>query len=259
MLLIDGDIVAYKVSAACEEPVHWGEDFWTLHADAMEGKAQVDIWIEQLKEDLNSSDVRVFLTGRSNYRTGLFPEYKANRRGKRKPMILGSLRDHLISKWGAELEDGLEADDLMGIAATGPESSGSIIVSIDKDLKSIPCRLYNPDRPEEGVQEITAAAADAHHFYQTLVGDSSDNYKGCPNCGPKKAEGLLSIIRPWNREETWEKILQIFDRAGLSSKHALTQAQVARILRHGDYNFETKEVKLWKPKSKRKERKKQSS
>jgi len=257
MLLIDADIVAYKIAAACEEPVHWGDDFWTLHADAKEGKAQVDLWIEQLKENLNTKETRLFLTGHNNYRAEFFPEYKANRRGTRKPMILGSLRDHMIEKWDAELEDGLEADDLMGIAATEPESNGATIVSIDKDLKGIPCLLYNPDRPEEGVREITPDEADVHHFYQTLVGDSSDNYKGCPQCGPKKAEALLSKCS--SREETWEKILQTFDRAGLSSKHALTQARVARILRSGDYDFETKEVKLWKPKSKRKERKKQSS
>jgi len=256
MLLIDGDIVAYKVSAACEGAVHWGDDFWTLHADAKEGKAQVDIWIEQLKEDLNAQDARVFLTGHTNYRTALFPEYKANRKGKRKPMILGSLRDHMIAEWDAELEDGLEADDLMGIAATEPESNGSIIVSIDKDLKSIPCQLYNPDRPEEGVQEISAEEADAHHFYQTLVGDSSDNYKGCPKCGPKSAEALLAKCA--GNVDTWARVLQVFDRAGLSSKHALTQARVARILRSGDYNFETKEVKLWKPQLKRKEKQKVS-
>ena len=46
-LLIDGDVVAYKIASVCEEPVHWGNDFWTLHADAYEGKTQVDIWISE--------------------------------------------------------------------------------------------------------------------------------------------------------------------------------------------------------------------
>ena len=250
MLLIDGDILAYKVASACEEAVNWGNDFWTLHADAMEGKTQVNIWIEDLKENLNATKTRVFLTGPSNYRTKLFPEYKANRRGTRKPMILGALRKHLRSKWGAEMEDGLEADDLIGIAATSPESNGSIVVSIDKDFRSVPCKLYNPDKPEEGVRDITKEDADAYHFYQTLVGDSSDNYKGCPSYGPKKAEALL--MKCANKGEAWEKILQVFDGAGLSSKHALTQARVARILRFGDYDFETEKVKLWKPQRKRK-------
>ena len=248
MLLIDGDILAYKVAAACEGAVDWGDDFWTLHADALEGKTQVNIWIEDLKENLNATKTRVFLTGSSNYRAAFFPEYKANRRGTRKPMILGALRKHLLSMWDAELEEGLEADDLIGMAATNPESNGAIVVSIDKDFKGGPCKLYNPDRPEEGVRDITKDEADAYHFYQTLVGDSSDNYKGCPAYGPKKAEALL--LKCSNRRETWEKILQVFDRAWLSSKHALTQARVARILRYGDYDFETEKVKLWKPQRK---------
>ena len=68
-LLIDGDVVAYKIAAVCEEPIHWGNDFWTLHADAYEGKTQVDIWIKDVMAMLGASKVRVFLTGRSNFRT----------------------------------------------------------------------------------------------------------------------------------------------------------------------------------------------
>ena len=48
ILLIDGDIVGYKVASACEEAVHWGNDLWTLHADEREARNQVDLWIETI-------------------------------------------------------------------------------------------------------------------------------------------------------------------------------------------------------------------
>jgi len=245
-LLIDGDVVAYKIASVCEEPVHWGNDFWTLHADAYEGKTQVDIWIKDVMSMLGASKVRVFLTGRSNFRAEFFEDYKANRKDTRKPMILNALKDHMKDEWDAELVEPLEADDLIGIAATEPEGGyDRIIVSVDKDFKSIPCKMYNPDKPEEGVITTSELAANRFHIFQTLVGDSSDNYKGCPSYGPVKAEKLM------NGEDDisnlWVKVLTAFDKAGLSSKHALIQARVARILRHGDYDFETEKVKLWNP------------
>ena len=246
-LLIDGDIIAYKVAASCEEAVDWGNDFWTLHADAVEGKAQVDTFIGDLKDILswNVGGLSVYLTGKANFRTTISDEYKANRKHVRKPMILQALREHMMDKWGASLEDGIEADDLIGMAATAPEANGSIIVSVDKDFKSIPCRLYNPDKPEEGIVEVTKDEADRFHLYQTLVGDASDNYKGCPSVGPVKALKILDSCDSY--EECWVKILDSFDKAGLSSKHALVQARLARILRDGDYDFESKKVKFWKP------------
>tara|TARA_R100000808_G_scaffold1960_3_gene8337 strand:- start:9206 stop:9964 length:759 start_codon:yes stop_codon:yes gene_type:complete len=244
-LLIDGDIIAYKVAAACEEAVDWGNDFWTLHADAMEGKAQVDTAIADLKENLKATEAELFLSGKKNFRHDLFEDYKANRKTVRKPMILPALREHLLEKWSASIEEGIEADDLIGIAATSPEANGSIVVSVDKDFKAIPCKLYNPDKPELGVEDITEGAADRHHMFQTLVGDSSDNYKGCPSVGPVKANKILDDCD--GAEEIWEAVLKNFDKAGLSSKHALVQARLARILRHGEYDFETRKVKLWQP------------
>lgn len=245
-ILLDGDILAYKVSASCEEAVNWGNDLWTLHADAYEGKAQVDLYIQQLKEDLNAKEIQVFLTGKHNFRYDLYPDYKGNRKSTRKPMILGALKDHLKDKWDAHLIEGVEADDLLGIAATEPEfGDKSIIVSVDKDFKGVPCKFYNPDHPEEGVETFSLEDADRHHLFQTLVGDTADNYKGCPSYGPVKANKLLDKADTF--QNAWDMIVEAFDKAGLSSKHALVQARLARILRYNDYDFESGKVKLWQP------------
>ena len=79
-------------------------------------------------------------------------------------------------------------------------------------------------------------------FFQTLVGDSVDNYKGCPGIGPKKATELLL-----SKGVKWQTIIDAYDKAGLSEDHALVQARVARILRYNDYDHDKQEVKLWEP------------
>ena len=245
-LLVDGDIVAYKIAASCEEAVHWGDDMWTLHSDAGEGKIQVDYHLEMLRQELHADNLTVFLSSRGQFRKDFFPEYKANRIGVRKPLILNALKEHMVSEWGALLEDRLEADDYIGIEATTPdESFERIIVSVDKDFKGVPCKLYNPDRADEGVLTIDEQQADYNHLFQTLVGDSSDNYSGCPKVGPKTAEKVLGEER--DLAAMWEIVLKTFDKGGLSSKHALIQARVARILRKGEYDFDTKQIKLWTP------------
>jgi DNA polymerase-1 len=157
------------------------------------------------------------------------------------------MKRHLETAWGGESEKGLEADDLIGMAASSAVSSelSPIIVSIDKDFKTVPCRLYNPDKPELGVIEITSEQADYWFMYQTLTGDSADNYKGCPGVGPKKAEKLLEDKT--TLYDMWQVVLKAYDSSGLSSRHALTQARVARILRYGEYNFGMGKVKLWHP------------
>ena len=39
-LLIDGDILIYKIATLNEEPTHWGEGLWTLHCDENICKAE---------------------------------------------------------------------------------------------------------------------------------------------------------------------------------------------------------------------------
>ena len=65
----------------------------------------------------------------------------------------------------------------------------SIIASIDKDLKQVPGRHYNfVTRVMEDVSEFQGW----YNFYtQLLVGDPTDNIKGCPGIGKVKAAKAL--------------------------------------------------------------------
>ena len=117
-----------------------------------------------------------------------------------------------------------------------------VIVSIDKDMKSIPCLLSSNGKD---IQKISKEQADYNFAFQTLVGDSTDNFLGCPSVGPKKATLILDNAN----NSYWEAIVKAFDKVGLTENDAIIQAQMAYILREKeDYNFETKEVNVWQPK-----------
>jgi DNA polymerase-1 len=100
---------------------------------------------------------------------------------------------------------------------------------------------------------ITETQADYWHLYQTLIGDATDGYKGCPGIGPKKAERLLDDT-DWTSEcgQTWSqamwvKVVEAFVSAGLTEADALRRARLARILRWSDWDSENKQPKLWTP------------
>jgi len=80
---------------------------------------------------------------------------------------------------------------------------------------------------------------------QSLMGDAVDGYKGCPTVGPKKAEALLGFAESF--EDMWEIVKNTYVKNGLTELDALIHAQVARILRFGDYNKKTKKINIWTP------------
>ncbi len=257
VLLIDGDVFVYKIGNALEHHTDWGDGNHTIHADETEGREAMDAMIHNLKINLEGDHLIIALTCHNtpNFRLAILPEYKQNRKNVRKPMLWKSLRDHLFEKWGAVIKDNLEADDILGIMATkiGPLAKGlpavvdRVRVSIDKDFKSVPGKLYNPMHSEDGIVEIGERAADREHLLQTLTGDSTDNYKGCPGTGPKKAAALLDKAEE-KGDNAWATVIAAYAKAGLSEEVALTQARVARILRASDYDFKKKQPILWEPK-----------
>ncbi len=89
-------------------------------------------------------------------------------------------------------------------------------------------------------------------MYQTLTGDSTDGYKGCPKVGPVAAARLLEPLMG-EPAGMWIAVLLSFKKAGLTEADALVQARVARILRHTDYDFTNKLPILWTPPEIRKE------
>lgn len=184
--LIDGDIVAYRSAASTEnEPL----DVCLYRIDDT-----MRIIKEACKNFLESN---TYLTGTDNFRRKVCPDYKANRKDKIKPRWLKESRDYLISRHGAEVIDGAEADDALGWGQT----DNTIICTIDKDLLMIPGLHYN--WVKEVFSEVTPISGYRHFYKQMLIGDPSDNVVGIYGLGPVKAGKMLDpFIDPYVMYQT---------------------------------------------------------
>jgi len=243
-LAIDGDIFLWECCLACEKSVDWGDDLWTLHADAKEARLRLDIAFASLKEKLNATSIVIALSGPNNWRKEVLPTYKSNRKKSRKPVVFFAMKEYVRETYKTFEYPTLEADDvcgmLMGTKMWNPKSK-KVIVTTDKDLLQIPGLHYNPNRPEEGISEVSVEDGYYNFLYQTLTGDAVDGYSGCPRIGPKTAAKLLKV------DPSWATVKQAYEDAGLNEEDAIQQARVARIMHQSDYDYDTNEVKLWEP------------
>lgn len=236
-LLIDGDIVVYQYSSTVEHEIDWGDDVWSLWADAKEAQQLILQYLDILVEETAADDFIFCFSDKDNYRKDIDSTYKSNRKGKRKPVCYKAVKEWIQDQYKTETWDRLEADDVMGIMATSTMLDGEkVIVSEDKDLKTIPGLLWRSGE----MLNISQEEADYNHLYQTLVGDSTDGYPGLRGVGDKRATELL-------KTPTWETVVKAFEKAGQTEEDALVQARLARILRASDYNFEFDQPRMWSP------------
>jgi DNA polymerase I len=241
-LLIDADVLAFEASVVAEESIQWKEELWTVHADMALAKARVINRIEEFKDTLRCKDYILCLSDRANFRRKLFPDYKANRAKSRLPIILRQVKQWIIDELGGLLWANLEADDVISILATSMEEE-TIIVSIDKDFKSVPGIFFDYNKGE--YHQPTVEEADNFHLIQTLTGDATDGYGGVPKVGAVTAKRILD-----KEGYTWETVANCYEKAGLTEQDALMNAWMARLLRIENYNIETKTIeKLWTPKN----------
>lgn len=234
-ILLDGDILVYQATISAEKEINWGDGLWTLHCYEDEALGYFKEQLNYILDSTKIKDCKIFLTGNRNFRKKIHKEYKANRSNKRKPMLIGWLKDYLVQNYDAIVHNGIEADDAIGVYSV---NEGSVIVSKDKDLLTIKGEHWSPDK---GFFEVSQQEADYNFHMQTLTGDSTDNYKGCPSVGPVKARKVLDC------EEPWAAIVEAFSSAGLTEEDAITQARLARILRPNEFDLQNNEVLLWTP------------
>ena len=277
IILLDADIVAYALASRAQKTIQWpgAEEPTVWLDDWAEMPERIDAVISELTRKLKTTNLVVCLScpTAENWRLDHLPSYKGNRKAVVKPEYLARVKDYLEQAYPSYRRDRLEADDIMGILSTMPglpkvlvdagmpKAGRKIIVSEDKDMKTIPGWLFNPAK-DKAPRLISDAEADWWHLYQTLVGDATDGYAGCPGIGPKKAALALT---PWEAgvhdEASWKcAVVPLFSAAlgrGAGrpvSQHeaeqdALTQARVARICRASDYDFNRKEGIPWTPDS----------
>jgi 5'-3' exonuclease len=186
MLLIDGDILVYRVGFASQSKTPEGEIQVLPKGIAF---ARMRDSINVMKESLRNAASTVYLTStdHSNFRYQLFPGYKGNRKAP-KPLLYDDLRGYLTNDYGAKVIFGEEADDRIGIDSQ--ENPDSIICSIDKDLDQLPGKHYNFVK---GILYDVTPEAGLKFFYQQLLqGDTTDNISGIYGIGPKTAVAALA-------------------------------------------------------------------
>jgi len=261
-ILIDADIIAYRAAASSEIAVDFktddccGEMCCEPYPEKLIPaiKNTISDWIAVVddmiigkpfkkKELIKEANIVMALSDDTkNWRKNLSPDYKANRKSVHKPVLLKKAREYLQENYNVLKFPSLEADDVIGIQATLKDDVQKVVVSIDKDFFTVPCRWINPIKKTR--RYVPTAEANFNHMIQTLTGDTADNYSGCPSIGLKRAHKILNYFEP---SKWWGAVVDTYEKRGLGEKDALVQARLARILRAEDYNFHTGEIKLWQP------------
>lgn len=246
--LIDADIAAYRAASARVRGVSWGYTTGDVPDGVLDPSQAADAAIQTIDawtRLAGCSRAICAFTGRENWRKRILPSYKANRAGKVKPQCYSYVVNAITDHFETRLVDGLEGDDILGIMATSPKYHNAVVVSVDKDMRTIPGWHINPLKEDVPVL-VGLDEADYKWLTQTLTGDTSDGYVGIPKCGPVKAAFILGP-NPGLSKYHWPRVVAAYRAAGLTEDDALVQARVARILRREDYDKATKEILCWHP------------
>ena len=238
MLLIDSDFVAYKSAQACEECIDFGDDVVIAQSDFKETLKVFERELRKIKTAMMEDELVLYFSSPRNFRKEIFPDYKGHR-NRRKPLGYKRLVNHCRDNYNTVIRDKLEADDSLGIDATRYASTDNIIVSPDKDMRQIPGTLWDMTND---VVEITKEDGDKWHLIQSLAGDPTDGYSGCPGIGVKRASDILN-----KHKAPWSAVCKAYEDKGLSDDDALMNARLAKILQHEDYDYDKEQVILWSP------------
>ena len=242
-LVFDADMILYVACNRNEQVIEWEDGMFTLHCYFDDVKNSFDEHVSELVDNVlehynyhGSYEIVMCLSHPDNFRKRLVDEeYKANRNMLRRPLCYKAMREWILQEYNTLMYEGLEADDVVGITV----GKNDVAISGDKDFRCIPCKQYDFLRNE--FFDVSKEDADYFHLYQTLIGDSTDGYKGCPHIGDVRAKRIL------DESPTWDKVVDTYIKNGSTEEEALKNARLAFILRKGYYNKKTKEVRLWTP------------
>lgn len=254
--LIDGDVLVYECAFGAETSWRGME---------REGVPPFDIASELLDNRINNivsivgaDEYSIYLTGDKNFRNEIAKSlpYKGNRK-QEKPYHYKNLRAYMQGVHNAIITDGIEADDAMAIEQyedyrnTWKVSQGltfeekdalclnTIICTRDKDLRMIPGLHYGWElgrQPSFGPKFIGEEEGYRNFFMQCLTGDSVDNIKGIPKCGPVKALKILEgrVTYPEMFEAVREAYRAFYEDSELADEKFLENGQLLWMVRELD-------------------------
>ena len=234
-LLIDADYIVYKCCASCESEIDFGDDVIVVTSKFSEAYKAVERDLAKITDQYMDPDVYLFFSDSKNFRKEILPAYKGHR-NRKKPCGYKRVINQLKTQFNVITLPTLEADDAMGIFATMWEDT--TICSPDKDMRQIPGNLY--DMNENTF--ITKSEGLRWHLIQSMAGDQTDGYGGCPGIGIKRAVAIFE-----KDGYTWDAVVKTFAEKDLSEEIALQNARLAKILTIDDYDFESKTIRHWTP------------
>ena len=189
VLIVDGDIIAFKVSSVCEFKYLFkhkenGDTFkakskkefknfleeedgelGTIEDYDCEFRQEAEPFsycaktlkdaLENIMEATECNKLEIYIGGSNNFRSflPLYPQYKTNRSNQPRPLLLTQAKEYLINVKGAFKIKGSEADDVVQMRVKQLYEQGikSVVYSNDKDLlQNITYNLSNYN-PDSGV------------------------------------------------------------------------------------------------------------
>ncbi|NOQ34379.1 MAG: DNA polymerase I, partial [Methylococcaceae bacterium] len=234
LILIDGSSFLFRAYHAV--PPLTNRD--GLPTNAIYGVANM---LRKLIKDYQSDYFTVVFDAKGkNFRHELYEDYKANR-----PPMDDDLRvqiqplHDLIKAMGLPLiiEDGVEADDVLGALAQYAAAQGfdAVISTGDKDMAQLVTEqitlensMSNTKMDRQGVIDKFGVKPEQIIDYLALMGDSSDNIPGVPKVGTKTAAKWLA------KYETLEELVNCADeikgKVGESLRANLEQLSLSKQL-----------------------------
>lgn len=209
--LIDGDIVAYRCAASCERTV---DGMRICEAPEEIALFRVEQLMQEIIHSTQADMYSCFLSQSHNFRYIVYPEYKANRRDTVDPVHRKACKQYLVDKWNAEFHEGYEADDALAWSQEQTPydgngfdlSPGSVICSIDKDLKQVSGLHYNFVKGE--TDDVSIIQGLSTFYQQVLIGDKTDNLIGLQGIGPKKAAKYLEGC--YEEQEMFDTVYDLY-------------------------------------------------
>lgn len=182
-------------------------------------------WCDNVRKQFLPKSTTLFITGNTNFRYLIYPDYKKNRKGRSYPKHLSDLKEYAIKNFkNVVCDERWEADDL--VAEAKLDNFRRLVFAVDKDvLNALPGEHWNYHKHE--VVKTDWREARMWPFYQALVGDSADSIPGVRGIGPVKAKKLLSPRMGIKR--LWETTKKVYKKSGLTEDDAIRTMQLVLV------------------------------
>lgn len=185
LVVLDGDLIPFIASAACEtrfirvihkqsgrkkefgtrtlfrqwlkENPRWEESDFEIQDDRIVDDLAnclhtIKTMVSKIVVSSGCKDYKLVMEGEGNFRNEILlpTQYKSGREDLLKPALLGEARDYVRRKYKAEIANGWEADDVLSsYAFEGYKSKKKIVqATIDKDAMQCMGWVYNWDKME---------------------------------------------------------------------------------------------------------------